>query len=330
NAPYYVVVRALSYILQENYLVTRLASVLLGLGVLIIFALLLRNWHDRKTTIIGTLLFGLSAWFLHTTRLGTPDVLWFVVFALLACSFWLKRTNSWAALMAIFLLTAAALYIPGMIWFVGIGIIWQWKVIDAIFKKHLLAVTLAGFLFLVSLIPLVGAMYKDQSLIKSWLGIPQDFPNLLEMIQNLLKAPFHLFVRGENNPTVWLGITPVLDIFALAMLVLGGYLYLTHVRLARTPLFLGIVLVTFGLMALGSPISYTVIIPILYLVIAAGVSYFLNQWFRVFPRNPIARGIGWGLISIVVALAVGYHVTHYFVGWPQASATHEVFTLQQP
>jgi hypothetical protein len=330
NAPFLVLVRGLSYLNPDSYSVTRVASVMCAFAVLIIFAMLLRNWHDQKTTIIGTLLFGLSAWFLHTGRLGTPEVLWYAVFGLLACSFWLKKTNSGLALTVTFLLTAAALYVPGMVWFVALGIIWQWKVLDQLFKKHLLAVTIGGILFLASLAPLAWAMYQHHVIIKPWLGIPHDFPNPIDMVKNMVDAVFHLLVRGEANPVVWLGTAPVLDVFALIMLILGGYLYMRHFRLARTPIFIGILLVTLGLMTLGSPVTYTVVLPVLYLVVAGGISHLMNDWFKIFPRNPIARGIGWGLICIVVALAIGYHVTHYFVGWPQASATYEVFTLQNP
>jgi hypothetical protein len=70
--------------------------------------------------------------------------------------------------------------------------------------------------------------------------------------------------------------------------------------------------------------------PIIYLVVAAGIAHLLNQWFSVFPRNPIARTIGWSLIGIVLVLVCSFHLVHYFVGWPQASATHEVFTAQKP
>jgi hypothetical protein len=65
-------------------------------------------------------------------------------------------------------------------------------------------------------------------------------------------------------------------------------------------------------------------------IAAAGISYLLDKWFEVFPRNPIARAIGWIALGLVVVLACSFHVTHYFIGWPHASATHEVYTIQKP
>lgn len=330
NAPFLLLVKALSLFHPDSYLVTRVASALIGFAVLILFAVLLRNWYDRRATIIGTLLFGLSAWFLHVGRQGTPEVLLFGVFVLAICSFWLKHTNSWLALVVSFLAAAGLLYVPGMVWFVALGFLWQWRVIDRIFRRHLLAVSVSGLAFLVAIAPLLWAFYKDYGLLKPWLGLPQEWLSPMDMLQNIIAVPFHLFVRNGSNPAAWLGTAPILDVFALVMFILGGYLYLRHIKLARTPLFIGILLLTMALMVIGATISFSVVMPFVYVVVAAGIAHLLNQWFSVFPRNPIARLTGWSVVLVVVALALSYHVVHYFVGWPQASATHEVFTLQKP
>lgn len=330
NAPYFLIARLLHFLHPDSYLVVRVASVLVGLFVLVIFAMLLRHWHDDRTAIIGTLLFGLSAWFLHTARLGTPDIALFGVFCLVACGFWLKHTKSGLALLACFLGIALLMYIPGMIWFIAVGIIWQWKAIDRVFKRHLVVVTAGGLLFLSSLAPLAWGLYKHPDLIKQFLALPQQWPTPIQIAKNLLLAPFHLFVHNSADPITWLGTAPIFDVFSLVMLVLGVYLYLLHWRLARTPIFIMILLVAAGLMAVGSPVTFSVIIPFLYLLVAGGVSYLLGVWFSVFPRNPIARSFGWVMAGIVIGLACIYQVTHYFIGWPQASATRNTFTAQKP
>lgn len=331
NAPFLLAVKAILYVHPDSYLATRLVSVGAGAIVLIIFAALLRHWHSTRTAIFGTLLFGLSAWFLHTTRLGTPDVLLFGVFVLAAAGFWLKQSNNWLALFACFAGAALLLYVPGMIWFILFGLIWQWRAVDRVFKKHLLSVSAGTVLLLGALVPLGWSLSKHHDLIRPWLGLPQQWPTPWQMIKNLLGVPFHLLIRNSSDPVSWLGMAPILDVFTLVMFLLGAFLYLRKLRLARTPVFLFIFTVTLGLMTIGSPaITYTVIMPFVYIIAAAGITYLLGDWFRVFPRNPIARSIGWGLISLVIAVACLYHITHYFVGWPQASATHQVFTQQKP
>lgn len=329
NAPFVVAVKAVNYVVRDGFLATRLTAVGCGLVVLAAFAALLRQWHDNTTAIIGTLLFGMSAWFLHTARLGAPEVLLFGVFLLVAAGFWLKRTNHWLALAVCFALAAGLLYVPGMIWFVLFGIIWQWRTIDAIFKKHLAVISLASVGLLAALAPLGWALYKHHELIKPWLGLPASWPSPAEMLSNLLHVPYNLFIRGSANPETWLGTAPILDVFSLSMFALGVYLYLRYGKLLRTRLFISIGAVMAALMTLGGPITYTVVMPFVYLVVAGGVSYLMGQWFKVFPRNPIARGIGWTAIGLVVALACSFHLVHYFQGWPHVTATHETFFIQQ-
>ena len=330
NAPYLLAVRALMSVHPDSYLVTRAISVAMGLVVLGIFAVLLRHWHDDRTAIMGTLLFGMSAWFLHTSRLGTPGVLEFGLFILVAFSFWLKHTRSPLALFATLLGVAGLLYVPGMVWFVAIGVIWQWKAVDRIFKRNALVVAGAIATFFAALAPLGWGLFKHHELIRPFLGMPDQWPGVFQIVKNIALVPYHLFVHNAYSPETWLGTAPILDVFSLSMFALGGYLYLRHWRLARTPIFILIFLVSAALMAIGSPISYSVVIPFVYLVMAGGISYLLGQWFRVFPRNPIARGIGWTLICLMLALTVAYHSTHYFIGWPQASATHSIFSLRNP
>lgn len=330
NAPFLLATKTMSFVLPDTFLSVRAVAAGFGLATLVLFATLLRVWHDRETAIIGTLLFGLSAWFLHTARLGSPEVLLFGVFMLAVVGYWLKRTESWFALVVCMLATALLLYVPGMAWFIGVGIIWQWKVIDRIFKKHLLAVTLAGVAMLGLLVPLALALYKQHLLIKPWLALPHQWPNPIEMGENLLEVPVHLLIGNRPDAVTWLGNAPILDVFSLAMFVLGAYLYLRNFKLIRTSLFIGIFIVMAALMMLGSPITFSVIIPFMYLVIAAGVAYLIGQWFKVFPRNPIARASGRIILYAVLGLVITYHLTHYFVGWPDAQATHDVFFLQKP
>lgn len=329
NAPFHLAVKAVGYVFQDNLLATRLAAAGAGAVVLGAFAVLVKRWHGRWTAVIGTVLFGLSAWFLHTSRLGTPEVMLFGVFLLTAAGYWLRRTNHWLALLCCFLLVSIALYTPGMIWFVVLGLLWQWKTIDAVFKKHLVIVGIGAVLLLASLVPLGWAAYHNHALVMPLLGLPEQWPAPLAMLENIFKVPYHLFVRNEADPVSWLGTAPILDVFSLTMFVLGGYIYLKKIRLLRTPLFLSVFILTGLLMAVGASITFTVVIPFIYLVIATGVSRLVDLWMDVFPRNPIARTVGWVMIALVVILACSFQLTHYFIGWPDAQITHDTFNIQK-
>lgn len=330
HAPLLLLLRGLLFIDPGNLLITRIASALFGLGVLAAFCWLLKRWHGNRVALIGTALFGLSAWFLHTARLGTPEVLMYGAFALTACGFWLKQSRKAIALAACFGLTIVLLYVPGMVWFITAGVIWQWKTIDQALKRHLVIVSFGGLALFAALTPLVWAIYKDTSLLMPWLGLPNEWPNLITVAKNLLAIPYNLFVANNASAATWLGKAPILDVFSGAMFVVGCYVYLKRLRLSRTPLIITMLVVGIILAALGGPVSIGVIAPFVYLVAAAGAGYLLYQWFNVFPRNPIARGLGVFAFTVVLCLALAYHLNHYFIGWPQATATHESHTIQNP
>jgi hypothetical protein len=330
NAPFLLLVRGLLYLNPDSLLMTRIAATLFGIVLLGLFCWLLRQWHDNKTAVIGTLLFGLSAWFLHTARMGTPEILMSGVLVLTACGFWLKQRGSWLALLACFVVATLYLYVPGMVWFIIAGILWQWKTVDQAFKKHLLAVSLGGLVLLAAMVPLGWAIYKDMDLLFTWLGLPATFPNIVDVLKNIAAVPYHLIVANSSQPTLWLGRAPVLDVFSAGMFVMGTYLYLRTIRLLRTPLFITILVLGIILIGLGGPVSLSVIMPFVYLVAAAGIGYLLSQWLTVFPRNPIAKSLGILLIASVVGLVGVYHFYHYFIGWPEAQATHDVYNVQKP
>ncbi len=330
-APFLLAVKGLSFILTDTLLVSRLVATIGGLAVLAAFALVLRQWQDRTTTVVGTALLASSAWFLHLTRSGTPDVMLLGVFVLMATSYWLAKTNHWLPLLCCFALAIGLLYIPGAIWFIAIGVLWQWKTIDASLKRYPFIIMLGGLLLLAGLAPLGWALYKHTDLIMPWLALPSSIPAPLDMVRNILAVPYHLFVHGSANPAMWLGAAAIFDFFSLAMFALGGYLYMRQLRRKRTLSFLAIFAITTALIAIGAPLSIlAILLPFMYLIIAVGAGHLLQQWLTVFPRNPIARNVGRVLLAAVVVIACSYQLTHYFIGWPHATATHEVFTVQKP
>lgn len=331
NAPFAVITYAfgLFYTGDQALLPARAAATVVGLITLTTFYWLVRHWHDERTAILGTIIFGCSAWFLHTARFGTPDVLFFLLFTLVAGSVWLKKTDSWTVLFIGFGLAAALLYIPGMLWLLLAGAIWQSKTILRLAKEHAgrFAIGMAGMLALIA--PLILAVYKSPELGRIVAGLPGDGSvNAVDALGRLAQIPFNLFVHGPSDPAIWLGRLPVLDAFSMAMLVFGVYLYARHRRMTRSKLVGAAVIVGAVLIALGGAVTLSVIMPFVYLLVAAGIGFMLDRWQKVFPRNVIAQSVGVGLISLAVIIVSWYGLRHYFVAWPNAPATKEVFVVK--
>ena len=327
NAPYLLAVKALSLLHPDSYLPLRIVSVIFAFGVLGSFARLVHSWQDMRTAIVGTLLFGSSAWFLHIARLGTPEVLSLGVFVVIANGFWAKQSSHWLPLALLFLGVAVCMYMPGMIWFVLFGVMWQWRTIDRLFKTHLVTVTLAGLVMLAIIAPLAWALYRHHDLILPYLGLPSHVPDPLQVLRNIAVFPYHLLVHGKENPALWLGKAPLLDAFSTAMFALGSYIYLRQFRLGRTPVFVSVIGLTLLLSSVAHYVSFNIIVPFVFVLIAIGTAYMFDTWFMTFPRNPIARPIGWLLLGSVLAIACFYNLTHYYVGWPSAKATYRVYSF---
>ncbi|MBA3758704.1 hypothetical protein H0X10_03680 [Candidatus Saccharibacteria bacterium] len=185
---------------------------------------------------------------------------------------------------------------------------------------------LIGLTGAVLLFPLVWSLTKDQSLIKPLLGLPESVPSINQLITNAINIPRHIFVRGPSNPEKWLPGTSYLDIFSTMMLFIGAYWSFFKLGLDRVRATFGVIILGSILITVGGPISIALLLPFLYLLITAGMTFMLQQWFTVFPRNPIARTIGTSLLSLAVLVSVFYNINHYFIAWPNTPSVRQTFS----
>lgn len=329
NAPFTLLVFVLRQVIGDQLLATRLASVMLGWLTVVLFCVVTYLWFGKRTAFIGTLLFGTSSWFLHVSRLGTPEVLFFGLFILVACGIWLRERQSGLAIIGGLSLCALALYVPGMAWLLILGGLWQLRTIDRTFRSKPGPVFAGSFLFLALLAPLVWHFYKHPDLITSWLYLPDDWKHPWQFVIDALHVPLSFFVRQPHeNPELWLGRLPVFTLFATTMFVFGAFLFWKHARLARTRIIITLaILGSIAIAITGNRVGITILVPFAYLVVTAGIGYIVDIWYEIFPRNPIARGIGTVAIAVTIAAACLYPLQGYFTAWPHAEKTRAIFQI---
>lgn len=329
--PLYLPYSVILYVLQAFGLhgptALRGVSAVIGTVSAVSFYLIIRRWHTPRLAIFGTLLFATSSWFLHLSRYGSTDILYVGIIAVILTGVWLQQSKR-RRLMLAFVMVAGTLYIyvPGMIWFIALTGIWQAKrILREMQHVPLWFNALIGIGALILLAPLVWSVTRDTNLIKPLLGLPQKWPQLGDLLQNIINIPVYIFVRGPNDPAVWLPGTSYLDIFSGMMLVIGMYWSIFRLRLDRIRITFGVLLLGSALVISGGPTSMAILLPFLYLLITAGMTFMLQQWFTVFPRNPIARTIGTSLLSLAVLVTVFYHINHYFIAWPNTPSVRNTF-----
>ncbi len=307
---------------------TRLPNVLFGILTIISFAWLVRLWHGTRTALFATALFATSAWVLHVSRLASFDVLYLCTIPVLLVSYLkMQRANNkaWVYYGSIMLL-GLLLYVPGMIWLVLVSLYWQRQAIRngwRYFKRwwQRLVYLLAGLIWL----PLLINSLRNPDVLRNWLGLPLHFSPPLTILKQFIGVFVHLFIRGPQYPQLWLARAPIMDIFTLVTCLIGLYFYLQHRKAIRSRMLGSFFIVGAVLVALGGPVSLSLLVPILYLVAATGIAYLVREWTKVFPVNPLARGIGLGIIILAIALSCTYNLRSYFIAWPHNSVTPTVF-----
>lgn len=332
NAPYSVVQRLV--LLSGHHGVTsmRLVSTAWAIFAMILFYIVARQWHNFRVAALATWLFITSAWFLHTARLATPEVLFLAAVLALVVLFTPNKNgrHNRLALPSILLGLAALVYVPGIIWLVVYSIVARRKNIAEAWEASsgwlIRTISILGSILVLT--PLVYAFYEHHSLIKKWAGFTPGFQQPIIIAKHLLSVPKQLFWQGPHDAVRWLDRLPLLGVFEIVMLVVGVYFYITHLRAARARFIITLSGIAWLIIGIGGQASISLVVPVVYLMVATGIAYMMHDWYKVFPRNPIARSVGVGIIAVAVLLTSVYQTRSYFVAWRYSPETRQSFTTE--
>ncbi len=330
DAPFYTL-RAIGHRLHpgSGILVNRVAAASFGFFVVVAFYALLRSWYSLRVAALGSILLASSSWFLRVGRIGLPDILQATVIVFVTLVVWFQKTKLRKTAALLITLTAAILlYIPGLVWIVILGFVWRGKTVVKE-MNDLPRLLVVGYYFLTLLLisPLVLALIRTPSISTQLIGLPPHF-QVAHFVSNLIHLPSWLFIKAKSDPVLFIGRQPLLDIFTSFMVILGLYNVLLDIKLDRSKLTLGLLVIGVIISCLRDDGLLSPLLVPVFLLATAGIAYMLDEWFRVFPRNPLARSIAAILVSVAVLLTIFYHVTNYFIAWPNAPATRATFTHQ--
>lgn len=309
----------------------RLASVMIALLTFGLIAYVLLKWYGPRTAFFGCLAVATSAWFLHVARSGSVDIAYYAALPLLiAAHVFLDRAEKPGHALPVWITAMGALlYIPGLIWFILINAFWQRRELADGFKELSKTWQRIGIFLLgiVLVTPLTVGLFYNPILhyLVVWMGFPGYWPAISVALQSIGRSLLFIFFWTPAKPSLWLGHLPLLDVFLSAMLIAGIYFYGLHRGANRSKL----LLVFFGLgvllIATKGLVTRSLLVPIIYLVAAGGIAYILHQWLRVFPRNPLARTLGVGMVLVALTISCAYNLRQYFVAWPHHPDTAKAF-----
>jgi len=327
-APHKVILFAFRVASVDRLVALRSASVFWALLIVLLFFSTLRHWFSKRIAVMGSLLLASSSWFLWAARSLTPEIMQASLIALLALGGWLRYSRARVGpLLAGVLLTAAVCYIPGMIWFVLLAVIWQRRAIKSSLEETPgLLTAFAVFLYVLLIAPLLYAIVRNPHLLQNLLGLPTQWSAWQQIVRNALNIPLALFMRAPLNPAHWVGQLPLLDLFSIVMFVLGLYNFFFLRKLDRAKILIGLLVLVSALITLGGGITLIMLLPAIYIIVACGIDFLLQQWFKIFPRNPLARGMGLTLIVLSVLIAGSYQTARYYKAWLGAPTTKAIYS----
>lgn len=311
----------------------RAVSVVFALLLLGCFFVVVKWWFDRRVALLSSVALAASPMLVIAARSATPRIM--LAGGLMVCVavyLWVlaaERTLL-AALLCLTVATALAAYIPGMIWVLATGIIFFLpRLLSIAARLYKLLPYGLVLLWLTLISPIAWSSYRNPDLLNELLLIPPVLLPLGEAVAEIIWTGLGLVWRTRDNLPSTLGTLPVLGIFPLVMAVFGIASIFSQYRRRRSYVLValvGIVIVVSGLREQFELIL--IILPLLYIFVAAGIQLLLKEWFTIFPRNPFARALALMLFGLTLGVHLLYGARYSLLAWPQAPETRQQFMLE--
>lgn len=312
---------------SDSIRVIRGISVLtLGIAVVALYRIL-RRWHSEKVAFLASAMFATNATVLAVGRLAAPEILLMSWSLIIAAMLWLQHGNSrHFAPLWLFIVSSFLLYVPGSFYFfLLITLLYSNKIKETILSVKRSTVFIGALLFLLLITPLLFAVTENVEVLRQWLLIPSEII-WSDVPMNIVKVFSAFMYEAPFGAIVNVGDLPIFNIASGGLFVIGLYSFRKHMKLERTRIMLLTFLIAIILGAYGQIFTAVLILlPYSYSIIAAGISFLLDQWYSVFPVNKIVRSFGLLFVTLVVTLSVFYNVYRFFVVWPQAPETRAVY-----
>ncbi len=306
----------------------RLVSVVFGFAAVSGLYFILGRWYSKRVALLGSLLFASSTIVLHAVRSATPEVSYLLLASVIAVGLSLQSSKHHKK--ALFVLIASLCltpYIPGFIWLSVAVCVWQGRrIIRAVSRSPLWLKLLCGASIILLLAPAIMAVWSQPREIFAVAGLPTHSESALFYLRRIPSTLSALIWRyNDGTASQWASSTAIFDVFTLAMAVLGIYSLRYEHRLMRGRLQAGLTALLFTMIVAGGAVGFVALAPIVYLLVAGGIAFMLQQWFTVFPKNPVARGLAVGLLCVSVGMCSYYHIYRYFVAWPYTNQAKTEF-----
>lgn len=330
-APHHLLQYLSTHFISTSPFYLRLPSVLLSLIFLSLFYFFVRSWFGRKIAFFTSLIALSTPIVILSARSAAPSILLLSPLVILAIYSYLEKskTNQSYKLILFALTVGLITYTPGMIWLLALGGIYKRSdIIKKIFSFKSWYQSLAVAVFIMIIAPLSYGLWRHPGLIRDWLLIPSQWPDLIEVFKQFGWAISSFFIKTPLHIDTIIARLPILDVTQVILLIFGGY---AMMRLARSKIYslISIMISSIIFASINNNPTYLLIgLPAILIFLAAGLRYLLVEWKAVFPKNPIPKYLALSLISLIVGIHLLYGLTYSLSAWPKSEATKNIYVIK--
>lgn len=296
NAPFKLLQKASIYFFGLNNIGIKLPAVLISIASLFFIIRLTNAWFSRGIATMASIIAITSSQFFFLSQNGSPEIL-YVFYPILLIYFGIKfiaakKPALYGALfmgtLAFSLYSPLTFYILLALFITGLA---HPRLRLAVKKTAKSRYALGIGAFILFLIPLLISIFGEPSILKTLLGLNQNF----NMAENLKILGNDLFGFGAVHANG--SIAPIISFPSLILIGIGIFFTFSERYSAKSYL-LNIWAVIMLIVCILNPEFTTILFMPVFLLTVSGLQSLLQSWYTLFPLNPYAR-IG-GLIPVVV------------------------------
>lgn len=315
DLPYHLLQQTSMQLFGVSNLSIKLPSLILALFSGIGLIILLRRWFKANIAVLASVIAVTTGQFLFIAQSGTTGilyVLWPVLLLLIGTLVAKKAKFQTFWKITFFIVAALSLYTPLSIYalvalgFAGVLHPHLRYIIRHLSKVRLVIACLIGAAIVA---PLVLGIIKTPSLGLSLLGVPTEMPDFLANIATLGKQ-----YLGFAIPTTTNLMTPVFGLGSMLIIGFGIYKLIRTRESTQSYLIITWIVCLIPILITNPRFTSVTFLP-LVLLLATGLSSLLNNWYRLFPRNPYARITGLIPLFILISALVLSGLERYAYGY---------------
>lgn len=334
DLPYHALQKLSIHLLGLSKLSVTLPSIIFGLLSAVGIVLVLSRRFSRTVGILAGGIVTVSAFFISLAATGTPDIMmvfWPIALLTVATYGVRHKTLHPAAVYLGSTIAGLSLFTPFSIYILFallIGGLLHPHIRYLFRKTPTKALWMGSMVIAVSLACIAYGVYRNPSLIGELLYKSSHFST--DILANITLLGMQLIDFSSQSTATTGLLAPVFGLSALTLAGVGLYSLLYWRHSVVSYIIFSWTLLLLPVLILNPTSLALLIVPLTFLV-AAGSSFLLRYWYKLFPRNPYARVFALVPITILFACVIVsgsiryFYAFHYYA--PLANASSHDTTL---